>query len=97
MNRRELFQAVAGVAAASGVTGTVKASTYDAETKPALAVFEYDGPISHEHSARIIKFFEEHLKGTPFEGLKAVVFDSGLKLTLLDSQGHVLNRRLEDA
>jgi hypothetical protein len=42
------------------------------------------------------RLFEERLKGTPFEGLKAVVLDHGLKLTLLDSQGRVLNRRLED-
>lgn len=97
MNRRELFRSIAGVAAASGVTGTVKASTIDADPKPALAIIECDRAIADHTAQYLMRAFEETFKGTPFEGLKALMLCDGLKLTLLDANGHVLNRRLDDA
>ena len=94
MNRRELLQRVVGVAAASGVV--VKASSYDGPPeKPALIVFESDDYLSNATCARITSYWEESLKDTPFQGIKAVVLTGGLRLTMLDANGHVLNRTIE--
>lgn len=90
-----MFKAVAGVAAASGVE--LKASTYEEPTsKPALVVLEYPGTLSGDTCARISYGFTQALLGTPFEGVKALVLTDGMKLTLLDKDGHVLNRTLEE-
>lgn len=96
MNRREVFKAVAGVAAAAGVK--VEASTVNHPTgKPALAIFEVPVGqfLSQDASARLAAAWENLSKGTAFEGTKALVLDNGLKLTLIDADGHVLNRTLE--
>jgi hypothetical protein len=96
MNRRELLQSVIGVAAASGVE--VKASSYDGPPeKPALVVLECDYALSDETSRRLMSSWEDGVKGTPFEGVKAIVFADGLRLTVLDANGHVLNRAIEPA
>lgn len=94
MNRRELFQAVAGVAAASGVT--LKASTIDADAKPALALLETDHVLSQEVSNRIRQSLEQGLSLTALAGLQVLILSEGLRLTFLDAHGRPLNRRLED-
>lgn len=95
MNRRELFQSVAAVAASSGVD--VKAAVIEQPSvRPALAVFEVKHSIPDATVDRLMRQWNELTAGTPLEGVKAVVLAEGLKLTLLDEQGHVLNRTVED-
>lgn len=94
MNRRELFKAVVGVAAAFGVA--VKASVIEEpEKRPALAVFELPGILSADACARIQEQWTHMTTGTPFEGVKAVILMEGMKLTMLAEDGSVLNRTIE--
>lgn len=97
MDRRELFKTIAGVAAASGVVGTVQVAEAGPQTVPALAVFECDGPISQSTAARISTYFETAMQDTPFKGMKAIVLDGTMRLTLLDAEGRVLNREIPNA
>lgn len=94
MNRRELFQVVAGVASTAGVT--VQASTIDADAKPAFALIEVHERVSHDTAARILQNWEALTAGTVMAGVKALVLDQGMTLTLLDANGRPLNRRVED-
>ena len=96
MDRRELFKSVVAVAAAAGAE--VKASSYDAPPeKPALVIIESDQILSNETCLRLMQVWKEGIEGTPLEGLKAIVLTDGLRLTILDANGHVLNRTVEDA
>ncbi len=92
MKRRELLQQVAAVVAANGLplsAPTVLAAT--PASVPVLAVFETSGLVSHDGAAQIRRVWEDIVKGTPFEHVRAIVLDEGLRLTLLDQHGHALN------
>lgn len=96
MNRRELFQKVAATVAGAGVAeASLSAVTVSAEAKPALFVLEHPGPLSPGTTARLSSMFSENMAGTPFEGVKCVVLTEGLRLTVLDASGKVLNERIE--
>lgn len=93
MNRRELFTTIARTAAASGVTVTA-ASYAPQDEKPALVVIECDHAISNLTAERLQRAWEDGTKGTPFEGVKAIVLTEGLKLTMLDATGKPIHRIL---
>jgi hypothetical protein len=93
MNRRELFEGVAAVAAASGVG--VKGHSAPA-TRPAFVVFECDGQLSNETSERMCHVWEELIRGTSMQGVKALVLTSGLRLTFINESGQVLNRAISN-
>lgn len=95
MNRRELFKQVAATATVSGVVVN-RVTAVELDSKPALALIECDEPISSEMAENMMHWWEQGLKGTPLEGVKAIVLGDGLKLTLLDSNGRALNRILKD-
>lgn len=92
MDRRDLFKTIAGVAAGAGVVGTVQVAEASERTVPALAILECPGVITNDIAERLVAQFENGLDGGPFAGMKVIVLSSGMKLTMLDAQGHVLNR-----
>lgn len=95
MNRRELLKAVAGTVAVAGVEA--EASTVDATSHPpVLAIFECRHHVSQANVAYINEMWRKVVAGTPFEACRAIVIDSDLTLTLVDANGRVLNRRLDD-
>jgi hypothetical protein len=99
MKRRELFEKVATVAAGAGLVRVSTATAVQTSTsaKPALAVFECQGNISLAQAENIKASWDYvAAKGSPFEGVIALVLSDGIKLTLLDANGHVLNRELKD-
>lgn len=96
LDRRELFQTVAAAATAAGVP-LARVTTAEASPGPVLAVIEMDGGISVESARRLDAMWEQGLVGTPFKGLRLIVLSDGMKLTLIDANGHVLNRELKDA
>lgn len=100
MNRRELLQSVAAVATGAGMSAplvsTVEAAQPGTLAKPALLLIECDHPISHDASRNIVAQLSDALKGSPFADVKALVLGDGLRLTMLDANGQVLNRRLDD-
>jgi serine phosphatase RsbU (regulator of sigma subunit) len=93
MNRRELFQTVAATVAGAGVTGA-NISAISAEPKPALFVLEHSGALSHEVIERLSRAFDESMTGTAFQGVRCVVLTEGLRMTVLDASGRVLNERV---
>lgn len=94
MDRRDLLKScVAAVTGAAGVP--VVASVVDEPTtRPALAVFETPASLSAPTCERIAHYWQAAVAGTPLEGVKAVVLQEGLTLTLVDANGHALNRSL---
>lgn len=97
MERRELFKTIAGIAAGAGVVGTVKVAEASERTVPALAIIETSKVLSRDTAERISVMFAKALEDTPFKGMKAIVLSDGLKLTMLDAQGRVLNREIDQA
>ena len=87
MDRRSMFKAVMGVAAAAGATVS-RVSSVAAAERPALAVLEVDGGSFHPDAmeAAVKKW-----KGTPFGDVPLLVMN-GARLTLLDAEGRVINR-----
>jgi hypothetical protein len=95
MDRRELFKTIAGVAAGAGVVGTVKVAEASVQSKPALVILEVPGHISTQTAARLRDHMDGVLDSTPFAGMKTLVLSDGVRLTMLDSDGRVLNQTLE--
>ena len=94
MDRRDLLKScVAAVTGAAGVP--VSASVVEEPTtRPVLAVFETPASLSSHTCERIAQYWQAAIAGTPLEGVKAVVLQEGLSLTLVDAEGRALNRKL---
>jgi hypothetical protein len=100
MNRRELFQQLAGAMVVNGVP-LQSVEVIPAHRRPVLAIFEVSDEISLETANRMLAAWNAGIKGTPLEGLKAVVIGRGLRLTVLErceleSSGHICNQRIEE-
>lgn len=94
MDRRELLKScVAAVTGAAGLPVSVSALE-DPATRPALVVLEFPGHLSLAAASRITDVWSQAIAGTPFEGVKAVVLDGGMTLTMLDAEGRPLNKSL---
>lgn len=94
LNRRELFQTIAATVAGAGVA-EASLSAVSTEATPALMVLEHPRSLSAETIARLSKGLSENLAGTPFQNVKCLVLTDGLRLTMLDASGKVLNERIE--
>lgn len=96
MNRRELFQQVAAVSVAAGAVKPSAIEMVDAGSKPAIMVLECAERVPVDKAEHLQRNLSKSLEGTPFEGVKVLVLDSDLKLTMLGSDGTVLNERIAD-
>jgi hypothetical protein len=93
VTRRDLFRRIAATAAATGLTAETVAASADVNAKPALILFETAGTISADAADRIRDCCTHALAGTPFDGVRVLVLGDGLRVTVLDGNGRVLNRR----
>lgn len=75
---------------------TADVSAVESDSKPALFVIESKRIISQETMARIQHEMSQMLEHTPFAGAQVVVLAEGLTLTVLGSDGRVLNERLTE-
>lgn len=85
MNRRELFQRLAGAAAAAGVPA-IAAEAHEAPCDPAraLVVITTDRHLTIEQQLRIKEAWMDVITGTPWQGARAVVLDRGMTLEVHD-------------
>ena len=95
MNRRELFQRLLGAGTACGVP-IAGISIVPASPKPALAMIEVSAPFTDEAYHGILQGWDLAVKGTPLEGVRGVIFDKSVRVTLLGADGRVLNRPLTE-
>ena len=94
MDRRDLLKScVAAVTGAAGVP-VVASVVEEPTTRPVLAVFETPASLSSQTCERIAHYWQTAIADTPLEGVKAVVLQEGLTLTMLDAEGRPLNKSL---
>lgn len=76
MDRRDALRSLAGLVSATGMT--VSAVTVTDAESVALVVFKSPRYLSAESVERLRLGWEEGMKGTPFEGVKAMILGDGL-------------------
>lgn len=95
MNRRELLSSMATAVTAAGVT-TASVKAMDSTEPPALLVIESDALMGAQGRDNLQTAMVEGLKGTPFEGVKVLVLDCGLKLRALDKSGAYIEPKVAE-
>ena len=93
MNRRELFQQLAGVAVVNGMSIS-DLSVISADSVPVIVIFEAPGAISDETAHRLKDYYETTMKDTAFADVKIMVLGDGLRATFFDGEGNVCNQRM---